>query len=455
MATKSENSTDNSSSVKFDDKFWGQPHTEGERFPIREFETDFLTLYTQEPFLGGVSILMTKTPNPEISTACVWIHPETFDMHMEYNPYFFRSMTSQQRIGILTHEIYHLVLNHVIQRRVSNPEDHSLWNVATDMAINSMIVTSHAALKPEQILPDFVMLPGKDLPNVKFDELRKFIKNSPPLEASEYYFEGMKKILDEQKEKDKAEGKGAPSEGGGYLVGLDSMDDHGQWGELPSGVQDQIRDKMEDTIRNAVNRANSSNKWGSVSAKMQALIEEMLRSTVNWRAILRSFFGRCRSVERTSTIKKVSRKLPFILPGVKRKQIAKFAFFIDQSGSMSDADVAGAFAEVEGASKESEIDVYNFDTEIDEDSHKVWKRGRKFAWGRTRCGGTDFNAVAKFVNNPKNLGKWSGICILTDGYAPNLGMVKGARVLWVITPDGTDNATRPGDLIFRMQPAAK
>ena len=118
---------------------------------------------------------------------------------------------------------------------------------------------------------------------------------------------------------------------------------------------------------------------------------------------------------------------------------------------MSDEDVALAFAEVEGASKETTIDVYNFDTEIDEDSHKIWNRGKKFPWGRTRCGGTSFNAVADFVNSDKNRGKWSGVVILTDGYAEEMGSIRGSKVLWIITPTGTVNAARPGDLIVQLK----
>ena len=66
-------------------------------------------------------------------------------------------------------------------------------------------------------------------------------------------------------------------------------------------------------------------------------------------------------------------------------------------------------------------------------------------------GGTNFDAVAKFVNSPENAGRWSGICILTDGYAPVMGAVRSAKVLWVITPGGTTGITRPGDLIVQLK----
>jgi predicted metal-dependent peptidase len=204
-------------------------------------------------------------------------------------------------------------------------------------------------------------------------------------------------------------------------------------------------------LQNAVNRADSKNSWGTVSEAMQASIRRALSHEVDWRSILKMFFGTARNMTRISTIKKISKKLPGILPGVKRGTNARFAFFIDQSGSMSDEDITLAFAEVEGASKETEIDVYNFDTEIDVDSHKVWKKGRAFPWSRTRAGGTDFNAVARFVNEQRNQGRWSGICILTDGYAPVLGQIRGAKVLWIITPTGTVNVFRQGDLLVQLR----
>jgi predicted metal-dependent peptidase len=126
--------------------------------------------------------------------------------------------------------------------------------------------------------------------------------------------------------------------------------------------------------------------------------------------------------------------------------------FIDQSGSMADEDIALLYSELEGLAKEVSIDTYNFDVTIDKKSHKSWKRGEKLpAIGRTRCGGTDFQCVADFCNDPENRGKWSGVIILTDGYAPKMGGVNGAKVLWVITETGSMDVVRPGDLAVKMK----
>jgi predicted metal-dependent peptidase len=433
MAKNKGTSTDHNETPK-NDPFWGQPHVEGERFSDKEFEGDFLRLFMDEPFLGGISISISKKPDPNISTACVGFTGEHSHLTMKYNPYFFRSMTADERRGVIVHELYHLALLHLFERNITDHNYARLWNVATDLAINSIILSD-----PKSKLPSFTLLPGRE-PNSKNEQLKEFVKTAPQLQASEWYFEKMKEILDEQ-----------DGDGDGEGFDLDTLDDHDGWGEVPDSMKDELRDRAREIIREGVRRAQMNNSWGTVPQSIKEEICRGLENEVDWRSVIRMFFGSVRSMERHSTIKRVSRKIPGIIPGVKRGRTARFAFFIDQSGSMSDDDVAAAFAEVEGASKETTIDVYNFDTEIDEESHKVWQRGKKFPWGRTRCGGTDFNAVANFVNEDRNRNRWSGVVILTDGYAPEMGSVRGSKVLWIITETGSVEAARPGDLLVQLR----
>jgi len=205
-------------------------------------------------------------------------------------------------------------------------------------------------------------------------------------------------------------------------------------------------------VDGATKKADRDNSWGSVPQHIQEMIRKMLSREVDWRSIIRNFIGRSRTLERNSTIKRVNKKLPYIQPGVKRPMRANFACFMDQSGSMSDDDIALLFGELSGLANLTTLDVFHFDTEVDEKSHKVWKKGNANPDRlRTRGGGTDFDAVANFCNRSENRGKWSGVIILTDGYAPKMGMVNGARVLWVVTPSGTMEHIRPGDLACQMK----
>jgi len=205
-------------------------------------------------------------------------------------------------------------------------------------------------------------------------------------------------------------------------------------------------------IEKGVLNADRSNDWGSIPQEIREAIRRLVSHEVDWRSVVRNFIGRCRTMDRNSTIRKINKKLPYMFPGVKRPLRAKFVVFIDQSSSMSDEDIAMLFGELENFAQETELDVYHFDTQIDLNSHTVWKKGKAFpAVHRTRSGGTDFGCIAKFCNDPKNRGDWSGVVVLTDGYADTMPVVVGSRVLWVITETGTMNAVRPGDLAVQMK----
>lgn len=412
----------------------------------REFDHDFLKVYMNDPFIGTVSAEVTKVADYDMPTAYVGVRPNgrRHEVIMGFNPNFFKSLSPSQRQGVIKHEMYHLIFQHIFERAPGDKDYQILWNWGTDLAINSII--------GEKNLPDACLIPGKNPIDPATGKpidgpYAEFIANAPKMESSDFYFEKLREIEEQQKK------KGNPNSVTVAVgKGMNSIDDHGKWGELPEEVKEQIRDKVRDVLEKAVKRADRTNDWGSVPSEIAEIIRKILSREIDWRSILRQFIGRCRSMERNSTIKRINKKAPYLFPGYKRKYKANFACFIDQSGSMSDEDIAMLFSELESFAGETDLDVYHFDTQVDEKSHTIWKKGRPFPPAhRTRCGGTDFNCVRDFMNRPENRGKWSGIVMLTDGYAPTMGQILGTRVIWVITEHGTMDAVRKGDLAVQMK----
>lgn len=404
-----------------------------------EFEHDFLELYMHDPFLGGCSMAVTKFADPKCPTAYIGVRTNgaRHEVIMGYSPKFMRGLSREERKGVIRHELYHLIFQHIFHRSVSDSADQKLWNWATDLAINSLIGAEH--------LPRMCLIPGHaptDPATGKAIEgpYATYIKSAKTMQASDHYFDELKKIRDEN-------GENTPD-----FNLIDSMDGHDGWGNIDPEILEELRDKVRDMVEGATKNADRNNSWGSVPMAIQEMIRKMLSREVDWKSIIRNFIGRSRTLERTSTIKRVNKKLPYIQPGCKRPFRANFACFMDQSGSMGDDDIALLFGELSGLANLTTLDVYHFDTEVDEASHKVWKKGNANPDRlRTRGGGTDFDAVAAFCNGTANRGKWSGVIILTDGYAPKMGMINGARVLWVVTPGGTMEHIRPGDLACQMK----
>ena len=412
----------------------------------KDFQKDFLHLTFDEPFLASISMRILKVIDTTMPTAYVGVRDmsvnsgeTSYRLIMGLNPTFMEKWSSRQRQGVLMHELYHVAMKHITERLPYDKQNLRINNIAADLAINSLITSEK--------LPDICLIPGK-IPLSAHegkpiqDEIGQLIKSLPRMQSTEFYFQKLKEFAEEQAKKDP---KGDP------FAGVGPMDSHDKWGDIPAEVQEEFDNYIRSILEDSVKEADRSNNWGSIPSEMRDQIRKSLVKEVDWKSIVRAFIGRVRSQDRESTIKRLNKKLPYIFPGVKRTFVSRFACFIDQSGSVSDEDVSLLFSELQNLAKHVEMDVFNFDTEVDLDSHFQWKKNALFSeWARTRCGGTDFNCVTQYCNDPKTP-HWDGIIMLTDGYAPVMTAIRGSKVLWVITPGGTKDAIRSGDLVVQMK----
>ena len=69
-------------------------------------------LLQSEPFFAALSRRIEKKMNKSIPTAGVRVNEDGY-FEMVYNPDFFEPLTDKQRTGVLVHEFYHLVFEHV------------------------------------------------------------------------------------------------------------------------------------------------------------------------------------------------------------------------------------------------------------------------------------------------------------------------------------------------------
>ena len=81
------------------------------------------------------------------SPAGVAFNNTHFELYI--NDDIFSTFPLEQRIGILKHEMLHILNNHV-QRK--EEREHLPWNVSTDMAINQMIERKH--LPEDGVFPE-------------------------------------------------------------------------------------------------------------------------------------------------------------------------------------------------------------------------------------------------------------------------------------------------------------
>ena len=391
-----------------------------------DLELQLYSLLKDEPFFASLSRRINKSKTTAIPTAGVRVNPRTGRYEMVYNPEFFEKMTPVERAGVLKHEFYHLVYEHVTGRLP--PEGLTkMWNVATDLAINSHLIGE---------LPEGGCFPQQ-----------KPFENYPLNQSAEFYFNMLKN--DEQFKQDPDQGNGSgdgdgdPQSGdqqgdsSGGSGGLpDSLDDHSGWGDdVDQGMKEVAEQRLKEDLKQIVDEINSSGKgWGSVGAETRRQIQDFITPKVDWRKVLRYFIKTSQRANKRSTVRRLNRRFPYIHAGRKVTRTANIAISIDQSGSVSDQMLALFFAELQSLSKYATFTIIPFDTDVAKDKIWVWKKGKKHTWERVLTGGTDFNPPTEYVNNEN----FDAHLILTDMMAPKPKPSKVQRA-WVTIPEYAEN----------------
>ena len=70
-------------------------------------------LLLKEPFFASISRRIDKTPTNAIPTAGVRMNPDTAQFELLYNPEFMGALSDEHKLGVLMHEFYHLIFEHV------------------------------------------------------------------------------------------------------------------------------------------------------------------------------------------------------------------------------------------------------------------------------------------------------------------------------------------------------
>ena len=376
-------------------------------------------LLMDEPFFAALSRKVEKRASTAIPTAGVMVNPDTAQFEMIYNPEFFASLPEEQVKGVLKHEFYHLIFEHVTSRK---PEGvpHMAWNVAADLAINSHLVGE---------LPEMACMPGvgpfADLP--KGESAEWYLANLPQKDETEGGEGG-----------ESSESGGEPGEPGEGEPG--SFDDHSGWsedGDSPAqeAANQMAKQRLKEALKEAASEAAGAAKgWGTVSAAVKKDIIKRLETKVDWKKVLRYFIKTSQRASRSSSVKRINRRYAYIHPGKKVQRQAKIAVAIDQSGSVSDEMLSTFFGELNKLAKLATFTVVPFDTQVDPSMVYEWKKGQSKLAERVMCGGTCFEAPTKWANE-NNV---DGLIILTDMEAPKPKRCKAQR-LWLTDDRGARN----------------
>ena len=345
--------------------------------------------------------------------------------HLFWNPDFVASITDEELRAVLAHEAMHVATLTFYREKNRNPQ---LWNVATDIAINHILVESGFSL------PDMALIPENG--NIEIPELGVSF-NVSEMGAEEIYEKLEQKIKDKCNIASFDSHLRGDSDGQGGNTGEESgVDKDGNKVDKMSNQENE--GKWKQVFTNSVAYAKDR---GTLSGSLSRLCDQLLEPKLNWKQLLNQFITR--DLPFNYSMSRPSRK--FISTGIYQpitvKENLEVMIGIDVSGSISEEEYRDFCSEVVGICNgfsqikarvmfwSTEVDEKN-DIEIDNDADLIATLNDV-----NSTGGTELSCVAKYIEK-KGYTTRLFVC-LTDGYVENHPRLPEGTNLFVISKGGT------------------
>lgn len=326
-----------------------------------------------------------------------------------YNAKWTDSLTLSELLFVLAHETMHCVFMHMTRREDRTP---NRWNQAADYVINDLLVKERLGTMPDGGLLD------------------------PKLVAKgDGTAEGVYKLLPESRESKKAGQKGGAMDevrdaGSNPKVDEDGNQIEGS-GHPISDASGKSEKEAEMRVR-VTQARNAAKMQGKLSAGLERLVGELIKTKTDWRAVLRRFISE-RAKSDLSFAKPKRRWLgeDMILPSLVGEKLGKIVIAVDCSGSV-DEELLGKFnAEINAILEDTaptEIKVLYFDAKV--------LRVNTFETAPIQLeaiggGGTAFAPIFKAVNKFEEAP--IACIVLTDMYCDDFGKCPSYPVLWAST----------------------
>lgn len=245
-----------------------------------------IKLQRQVPFYSYILMHMRCTAFIDNScpTGCINADGDLF-----YNPIWFMGLSKDERVFFLLHEAGHMsLLSHT---RKGN-RDHSVWNIATDLVINDMLIQD--GFKP---IKD-ICIANKYGDFVVKDDENKSHKVHVTGRTAEQIYEDLMKILPVIKIALMSD-SGGGSDGDmkpTYKGGIDGhmYESSNSEEEADPAAGDKLDDKAKEEINRKWRRIISSadivsRQAGKMSGFQERFLDKILKPEINWKTVLHRF----------------------------------------------------------------------------------------------------------------------------------------------------------------------
>lgn len=401
------------------------------------FEDAYMNLmsgdkYVSLSFYSFVIAKMKIDISTKVPTAGAGFYNNCYNLVV--NPFFFDTLTIDQRIGVLIHECQHVINQHIFRK---GERDHQLFNIAADIAINQFIdnipeggmFPATFEFPEHQTAEAYYSLLKKEQEKQQKEKDEYEKENGEPDECPDCGGSGKQEPSDdgepqdgegqgaggEEESEDAQDGQGSqpcetcngsgekpgsgwpgPKDGKPDLTGNEehTLDSHEAWDDINPEDEELAKDQMGRILEEAIEKSR-----GNTPANIEQLMEIWRKKPViSWKRVLKRYVA-SKKGKKIGTIKRRDRRMPgrHDLKGKKTfYEHPEVVVGIDVSGSMSDAEIFKGLVEISEVCKltHSKLKIVQIDTniqgleEFDEKTKNFTRRG---------CGGTYMGEMPKYL----------------------------------------------------------
>ena len=376
-------------------------------------------LMLDEPFYGLFLLTLNKRENTNIPTACVSL--QGINQSLEINPEYWNSLPELQRIGLLKHELLHIMFHHFLLDTTMYP-DAKLRNIAADIEINQFIDKQNKSKEWLGLtsVPNLV-LPEKAGTRVYYDMIKDKASTCPQVQE---WLDGLGDDSDE------------------------FADGHGMWGDpnMDEATKKLIGKQLEHQVKEIAEHLDKkgSNFRGTLPGTLVEWIDSLFELPVpvtDWKSYFKRFISSSDKVVTKKSRNKYNKRFPGN-PALKIKHKKNILVAIDTSGSVSSDNLVEFLGQLLHIHKTGhEVTVMECDAKIT----NIFKYKGDKEIAITGRGGTDFQPAIDYFN--QHIQTYNTLVFFTDGYAPAPTPPK-RPMLWVMTKDGETKTTKfPGKVV--------
>lgn len=354
---------------------------------------------------------------------------------------FIDKLSDDELIGLITHEINHLVF--LTQLRQGN-RDPTGWNIASDLTINTILKNNNFKLPEGGVIPNS---------NNELNIGSKIIKDCNKKIAEEIYDElpkvkmkGVVFVVGNGKNKGKELGKAID-------VHLEGKGKGGK-GKDGKGLSPKEAKALEKEWKRRVQEAITVSKMkGDIPVGLERLCEKLHKEQIDWKSLLQNFITNQIPYDYSYNYpSKKSVSCGVYMPSILKEKI-EIALMIDLSGSIGQKEYADFISEIIGICKayQERISMRIFSHDVDCYDNGVIENGNIDKIKKMQLkggGGTSFEIPLKYLKdnniNPKCL-IW-----LTDGYGDSVGK-PNFPILWILTKDGSDELLKDSGQVIKLR----